>query len=667
MKKTSLVVHQNHVEEVIKILHQQGLMQIIDISKEEPETLDGIQKAQMDPETETCALYELRLTRLIDILKKVKPKKKGIKAMLTPELPEIKTIEECSLEELYSYAEGFLDNTEKKILEKEEKLQSLNEEKEKIKADLEKLDYFTGMDFNLEDIGESEYLIVKIGLTKDLDFIKEKLGKIQTAAFFSKQFGTKKKIQWAVLIVAHKRYKDEIEKISKVALTEFSFDVESGDPKDVVKHLKQKTKEINKKRKKLISELRTYAKKQLSDLLALREEIQLEKFRKEISKNFGKTNSSYIIKGWILEKDEETFNDFIKKAAGQYIICDFEKPSEEKDSPPTFLKTPRWAEGFKGLVSMFGTPKYNEINPTIIMGIFFVLFFGVMLGDGGYGLLILILSLFGYFKLGKNSDMFRDWSFMGIWMGVVTTVFGFLTNSFFGNLIQTFIYNDPEAYIYNFELFGMQIKPIVDPIKDPISILVLALVFGLIHLNIGIILGLIQAFKDKEYKEMLTGKLCWIPLQIGGGILILKSILGFSFAEPLIIMSYMLVIIGIAQLFIDSGPIGFFDITGYVGDWLSYARLLALGLATVGMALAFNEVAKLIGNMIPVIGFIITIIVVIFAHLINLGLQALGAGIHSLRLQYVEFFNRFYEGGGTEFSPFKIKRKYTKIKDEKYE
>ena len=187
----------------------------------------------MDPEAETCALYELRLTRLIDILKKVKPRKTGIKAILSPDLPEIKTVDECNLEELYSYAEGFLDNTEKKILEKEEKLQTLNDEKEKLKADLEKLDYFTGIDFNLDDLGESEYLIVKIGLTKDLDFIKEKLGKIETATYFSKQFGTKKKIQWAVLIVAHKTYKDEIEKISKTALTEFSFDIKSGNPKAV--------------------------------------------------------------------------------------------------------------------------------------------------------------------------------------------------------------------------------------------------------------------------------------------------------------------------------------------------------------------------------------------------------------------------------------------------
>ena len=663
MKKASLVVHQNHLENIIKTLHQQGLMQIIDISKEEPETLEGIEKAHMDPEAETCALYEIRLTRLIDILKRIKPKKKGIKAMFSPELPDVKTIEDCSLEELYSYAEGFLDNTEKKILEKEEKLQNLNEEKEKIKQDLEKIKYLLSFNFRLSDIGESEYVIVKAGITKDLDFIKEKIKNIESATFFSKQFGTKKKVEWAVLLVAHRSHQDEIEKISKATLTEFSFDIGEGKPKEVSANLKKQIQEIDNERKKIISGLRIYAKNQLSDLFSLREEIQLEKIRKEISNNFAKTKSSYVIKGWILEKDEKTFEETIKNSTGQYVICDFEKPSEEKDIPPTYIKTPRWAEGFKGLVSMFATPKYNEINPTIIMGIFFVLFFGVMLGDGGYGLIIFILALFGYIKLGKFSEMIRSWSFMGIWMGLVTIITGFLTNSFFGDFIPRFFYGDPDLPIYSINLFGVDLP--ANSIKDPITILVIALIFGLIHLNVGIMLGIIQTYKQKKYKELLTAKLCWVPLQLGGGILISSSILGFQYSDAVTMLAAILVIIGLAQLFISAGPIGFFDITGYVGDWLSYARLLALGLATAGMALAFNVVAQLLGTMIPFIGFIVMILLLIFAHLVNLGLQALGAGIHSLRLQYVEFFNRFYEGGGHEFSPFKIKRKYTEVKEKK--
>jgi len=122
-------------------------------------------------------------------------------------------------------------------------------------------------------------------------------------------------------------------------------------------------------------------------------------------------------------------------------------------------------------------------------------------------------------------------------------------------------------------------------------------------------------------------------------------------------------IIGIILRLVNVGPLGLFDITGYIGDWLSYARLLALGLGTTGMALAFNIIAQLIPDMIPVIGFIFVPIILIFAHTVNLGLQTLGAGVHSLRLQYVEFFNRFYSGGGKKFNPFSIKRKYTKLEE----
>ena len=663
MKKVTLVVHRNYVEKAIEALHKKGLMQIIDISKEDPDFLKDTEKSGMHPEAETCAMYELRLTRLIDILKKITPKKKGIKAMLSPELPEIKDVSPLNREELYSLAEGFLGKIEKTILEKESELQSCTELKEESKENIEKIEYLSSFKFDFSDLKESKYLVVKVGITKDLEFIKDNIKKIPSATYYSKQFGTKKKAEWAVLIVGHKAYQDEIDKISKASLTEFSFDFSSGAPKQVIKRLKDEIKEIDGERKKIIKDLRNYAKKQLADLLSLREQIKLERIRKEVSTKFAKTDSSYIIKGWILEENEQAFEDFISSATGQHMVVNLEKPSVNPDNPPTYIKTPRWANGFKGLVSMFSLPRYNEINPTIIMGIFFVLFFGIMLGDAGYGSVILALSLFGYFKLGKHSEMFRDWSFMGIWLGLVTTIVGILTYSIFGDLVPRFFYNGPENPIYSFKILGIQFP--VESLKDPISILVMALIFGLIHLNVGVFLGIVQSIKNKQYKEMLTTKLCWIPLQIAGVILIGSSILDFQFSGTVMTIGYILAAIGFIQLLVSSGPIGFFDITGYVGDWLSYARLLALGLATAGMALAFNVVAQLLGDMIPVIGIAIMIIILIFAHMINLGLQALGAGIHSLRLQYVEFFNRFYQGGGHEFSPFKIKRKYTKMEEEK--
>ena len=659
MKKVTLIVHQNYVEDVIKNLYETGLIEIIDIIKEDKEILKKIEKGEISQDAEICLEYELRLTRLIDILKKIKAKKTGIKAFLNPELPEIKSIKERHLDNIFLYSEKLLEEIEKNILELEHKKQELNEQLERIKSDITQLAFVKDFEFDLSYIGESNYLIFKIGKTTDIEGLKNEIDKIDNSLIFSKQFVINKKLEWSVLIVAHISEKEKIEKISHEKITEFKFNVTKGSPKELVNSLKNNLKEIQKHENEIILKLQIYVKNQLDDLLALREEIQLERIKKEISRNFAKTKSTYIIEGWVLEKDEKNLKKSVTNVSKDYLICNFETPSENPDNPPTYIKTPKWAEGFKGLVGMFAFPKYNEINPTIAMGIFFILFFGFMLGDAGYGLIILILSLYGYIKIGKHSSMIRNWSFMGIWMSITTIIIGFLTNSFFGDFIPRFIYGNPEGLIYNINLGGISLP--ANSIRDPITLLVIALIFGLIQLNVGVIFGIIQAFKRKKYKEVFTIKFCWIPLQIGGGMLIGYFILNVHLSDILFYLAIFLVIIGIVQLFISQGPVGFFNITGYVGDWLSYARLLALGLATSGMALAFNVVSQLIGEMIPFIGIVIMIIILFFAHLVNLGLQSLGAGIHSLRLQYVEFFNRFYEGGGHEFTPFKMIRKYTKI------
>ena len=666
MKKTTLIVHQNYVEDVIKKLHETGLMEIINISKNEPEFLENNETPTISPEAEICANYELRLSRIIDILNRIKPKKTGLKAFLYPELLEKKTVEDRPLEEIYSNIEGVLAEIENQIIENDKKITELNQQIDDINSDIIQLNYLKDFGLDISDVGESEYLFIKTGKTKDIEKLREQINVLEKVDIFSKQFSSGKKIEWAVVVVGHISEKNMLEKICRENISEFTFNVvSSGLPKNLVKSLEIQKKNIENEKEEISASLQGFAEEQLSELLALREEIQLERIRLEVAKNFGKTYSTYVINGWILEKAQESFRNILESVAKGFIDFDFKTPSVNPDNPPTYIETPRWAEGFKGLLSMFAIPKYNEINPTILMGFFFILFFGVMLGDAGYGLVILFLSVFGYIKLGKNSEMLRSWSFMGVWMGIVTTVFGLLTNSFFGDFVPRFFYGDPTLPLYSLNLGGVHLP--LNSIKDPLTILTIALVFGLIHLNLGVLLGIYQAYKHRKYKEMLTARFCWIPLQLGGGLLISNFILNMELSTVLFYVAVVLVLVGIIQLFISTGPIGFFDITGYVGDWLSYARLLALGLATTGMALAFNVISQLMGNMIPFVGIVVMIILLILAHTVNLGLQSLGAAIHSLRLQYVEFFNRFYEGGGHEFSPFKIKRKYTRKIEERIE
>jgi len=659
MKKTQIIVYQEYIKEVIKSLHESGLMEIRNIAKEDPHLLETANVAKMPPEVETLANYELRLTRIIDILKKTKKSQSGIKAMLKPsQVPEPQTIEETSIDELFSRAEGILQSIEKHILSFEEKIQTLDDHTTKIKSHISQLEYFKDFDVNISDLGETEYIVSYAGKTSDYPQLKHEVEQIEYTTISCKKFGTGKQSEWSVLIVAHNSVKDAIAGIVKEYVTVFNFPDLKGSPKSILKNLSNELVDIEKEKKQIHNKLQQYQEKSYYDLLTNREEIQLERMRKEISKNFGRTTSTYILQGWVLEKKESDLKELVEKVTKGHAVLESETPKANPDNPPIYLETPTWAKSFKTFLELFATPKYNELNPTLFMGIFFVLFFGLMLGDAGYGLVLLLLSLVGYIKYGKHSSLILDWSKLGIMLGITTTVVGICTNGFFGDLLPRFFH----ITLPTMNVLGVRLP--LDPLRDPLTILTIALIAGIIHLNLGIILGMVQSLHNKDYKTFFTKHFNWIPMQLGGGLLIGTFIMDWQIEGVVFYLAIGLTLVGIILLFLHSGPIGFFDITGYVGDWLSYARLLALGLATAGMALAFNVVAELMGNMIPYIGIAITIIILIFAHLVNLALQALGAGVHSLRLQYVEFFNRFYEGGGRTFSPFKIKRRYTKLKEE---
>ncbi|HEC72260.1 MAG TPA: hypothetical protein ENI36_01490 [Thermoplasmatales archaeon] len=254
--------------------------------------------------------------------------------------------------------------------------------------------------------------------------------------------------------------------------------------------------------------------------------------------------------------------------------------------------------------------------------------------------------------------MIKNWSYIGIFLGLFTTIFGFLFNSFFADLVPRFFGNQ----LYSITIAGVHFP--IDGLKNPLTILQIALILGLIHLNLGLILGLYQNYKNKNFKGIFYDQVSYFLLQPFGGALIGKYLLKlWDLPSSFQLVCMVGVLIGLILLALKAKGMAFMELMGFVGDWLSYARLLALGLATTGMALAFNIVGQLLGDMIHVV---VTILILVVAHIVTLGLQSLGSAVHSLRLQYVEFFNRFYEGGGKPFRPFRVKRRYT-IKNENME
>jgi len=297
------------------------------------------------------------------------------------------------------------------------------------------------------------------------------------------------------------------------------------------------------------------------------------------------------------------------------------------------------------LVEMFGTPKYSEIDPTFILAPVYILFYAIMLGDVFYGVLQTIFAFLLYRGIGKKSKGMRDFSYILLSCGIATIIAGAIMGSYFGDI---------------FKYGGYKIPSLLNPLENPMSLLKLALIIGIIHLNVGITLGLIKNIMNKSYKSALFENISWYFTQIGGGILIGRFFQWFLFSETVMDIGIIFALIGVSMIVYDKKGLSFFDFTGFLGDWLSYARILALALATSGIAMTVNIVARMVYGL-PIIGMILAFLVFVGGQLFNFVLEALGSFVHSLRLHYVEFFSKFYESGGEKFVPFRMERKLTEV------
>ncbi|HDD57570.1 MAG TPA: V-type ATP synthase subunit I [Thermoplasmatales archaeon] len=657
VKKVSFIVHQSYLDKVITSLHESGLMQIIDITREDSKLLNEIENCEPSEETNECIAYENRLKNLIGILKTYKISKSGLKALLSPSVIEKKPVKKKKLSTLYREIDSLLRHIEKKILSLDGNIQKLKSEIDDINEDLQNISYLLNFDFDISYLGDSEYVITKAGITSEPEMVSREIESLDGIAGYV-QIGKRKEKKWCIVGACHVSKKDKLELIWQRHINDIYLPSMTGKPLQVYKALQKQRDKLTKEMKKLKKEMNELSAEYMHELLVKLEEIQIERVRREISSSFGKTSATYVIEGWVLERDSNTLKSLLEKVTDEKIAISTSSPSSNPDNPPTYLDIPPWMEPFKTILALFSIPKYNEISPVPFLVIWFPLLFGIMLGDAGYGIVILLISLLAKFKLGSISPFIRSWSLVGILFGFWAVLFGFLFNSFFGDFVPRFIYGDENALLYHLDFLGYSIP--LDALHKPLIVLVIALLIGLVHLNLGFVLAMCQNYRRGETKKIFKEQIPWFLLEIGGGALVGKALLHiWDLSLPMFIVSSIFAAIGLIALFVNNKAMGFFELTGFVGDWLSYARLLALGLATSGMALAFNIIAQLMPEIVPYIGIVLLFVILIFAHLANLLIQSLGAAIHSLRLQYVEFFNRFYEGGGKEFTPFRVRRKYT--------
>ncbi len=719
MKEVSIIVHDDHVDDLVKGLHESGLIETIDVGKSGRNFVDMLSQSRAPKIASKCADLEMQLNKLIEIMDRAKEDGPGtlgetLRAFLSPPLPPIYKIKPRSVHEAQKIASDLIFRLEPKLTSIERKLEEIFEELASLTEHKRQISILASLDFRLEYLGESDYLIVKVGTTTDEEKLRKALHKVHDSLEFTSQI---EKNLYCVAVMAHIEEKEALESALKGVFSGFSLPGYEGKPLEAVEEIEKRTKELKKQKKSLWEELKGQRKAHHKELLILREEINIFKARGEALSKFGKTDSTTVITGWAPARNLEELEKLIVAETDGLAYLHTNDPQNPEEIP-IYRRNPRWVRPFEMFTEMFAIPRYQEVDPTIIMAPVFVIYFGLMLGDAIYGALVLLVGLLIFKGQGKLSKSMHDMGIILSCIGFSTVIFGIIQGSYLGPL------TDDNPLGPSLIQLGAKKLIILDSMNNPIPLLQLALIIGLMHINLGLILALWQNARKKSYSDILYSQVSWFLLQFSG-VVVFGGFFGwFDFPAPIKNLAYILGITGLILVFLQlgeespegkrkrKGPLAFFDITGFIGNWLSYARILALGLATAGIAMTVNIIATLIKSMIGdiqvpicagilvigigmfVVGFqkgkimlkaisilliliggfgaigaiqvavgLILLLIFVGGHLANAVLQALGAFIHSLRLHYVEFFGQFYLGGGTKFSPFIIERQYTELEE----
>ena len=322
---------------------------------------------------------------------------------------------------------------------------------------------------------------------------------------------------------------------------------------------------------------------------------------------------------------------------------------EEVEVVPVKLKNGLPSKTFESVTEMYSLPKYNELDPTPLLVPFYLIFFGMMVADVGYGLTMFAVAFCAikFLKLDKKN---QDFARFFLYLSIPTTIIGLIYGSFFGDAVK--------------------IPGLISPTEDVNTLLVASLVFGVVQIFFGLGIKAYALIKSGKPKDALYDSGSWLITLISIGLLAGSMMLGWSPIIKYISIAGMAVGMIIIVLTggraektkgaqIGQGLYALYGITGYIGDLVSYTRLMALGLAGGCIASALNLLMQ------SLTGFWVILIPVVFilAHVFNLLLSLLGAYVHTARLQYVEYFSKFYEGGGKAFTPFKASEKYMNLKE----
>lgn len=455
--------------------------------------------------------------------------------------------------------------------------------------------------------------------------------------------------------------------VRNLGFQEFSFPNMTGTPQENIQRLKGEIAELEKQRQELEERLKETAVLR-DDICRALDAATIARDREASKSQLFSTASTFMLQGWVRSDKVEKINKAILKVTDT-CYADYSDP-EEGDEVPTVLQNSKLVEPYEAVTNLYALPAADGVDGTPLMAPFYFIFFGMMLSDTAYGI---VLSLGAYFflKLLKPDGMMGNLAKV-LFMGGISTIFmGVLFGTFAGVTWPVILRGTALENVF----------PLIDSSSEPIAMLAVCAGMGLVHMFYAVLIATKRCIDKKDYVGAFVDNFCWI-LIITGLLMLAAPMLGMP-AIVADIGKWMAIGAAVVVLLftgrgkknpfsrLASGAGKLYDVTSWLGDVLSYARIFALGLSTGVIGLVLNTLcwdmlfASFKGNpVLMIIGFVIVTVLSLALHLFMMAISTLGCFVHTARLQYVEFFGKFYESGGKAFKPLSYKTKHVRINEE---
>jgi V/A-type H+-transporting ATPase subunit I len=642
MKKVFLFVHRTEKEEVVRALQSLGLVEIRQV-QENPawEEWKGYLTADGDPEE--VNQLENRLSEVkyaLDFFGRHFPVKKSFIEQFTGSKITLTDAEFAT----YGAEEDRVQEVYRACRQADERLTALRNEETRTRNLLADLAPYRELPVPLGEMGDSRWVSVKVGSipAADLAGFQERLAEAAPETLV--QVVSQDREQAYVFLV-HLTASTEVEEVQK----EYNWAALSvpekltATPAQCMARLEEQLAGYEEEKQEILAQVEKLLVER-PRLMAYYDHLALRRDRLAVTGSFASSDQVALITGWARAADISRLEKELNQVSETATLIATEP--EEGEVPPVALANGPLVEPYEVVTSLYSTPNHKELDPTPYLAPFFFVFFGICLGDAGYGILLTLLSLFLLKKLqpkGMGEQLIKVLAFGG----VGTIGYGILSGGWFGDLIP--------------------IPPLwFNPVDDPMKMLIFSMILGIIHLYTGMAIQAYRNIKDGRILDAIYDQGFWYLLLTGLMLFVFPQL--HTVAKVMAVLGAVGIVLtaGRAQKNIImrffSGLGSLYDVTGFLSDVLSYSRLLALGLAGGVIAVAINTMGRMLGSA-GVVGLVAMVIFLIGGHAFNLIISILGAFVHTCRLQYIEYFGKFFEGGGKAFTPFQIKTQYVDVEE----